>query len=122
VDEKQHHSHLASLAEAGNEAGDVVRTATDLRATAFALYNTLVSVTALARVLATVRDTACITIVGVNAAEDSAIFGNNVIEDNIAGSSVRRAITATANDLAVVLSIEILDGNCTTAIELENLV
>lgn len=51
--------------------------------------------------MATAGDLAGIAIVGVDAAEDSAVLCDHVVHDNVACTSVATAVTTASDDLSV---------------------
>ncbi len=58
---------------------------------------TRIPVARLAVVLAAVGDDAGITVVGVDAAEDAAVDGDHVVDDDVAGTAVGFAVAAAAH-------------------------
>lgn len=89
-----------------------------LRATGVAL----VTVAVLALVLARVGDLAGVTVVGVDAAQNSSVDGDRVLDNHVAGTAVVLAVSAAAHKLAVVLGVEVLDLHSSATVELHNLV
>ena len=115
-------SHLAGLREPSGRAVSAIRSRPQLFRATVALHNALVTVAALVVALARVDDLACITEVGVDAAQHTSILRSHAFDDDVTGTAVGTAVTATADDLAVVLGVEVLDADCAAAIELEDLV
>ncbi|KAI6771617.1 hypothetical protein HG531_009242 [Fusarium graminearum] len=76
----------------------------------------------LAAVLASVGDLAGIAVVGVDTAQDTAVDSDRVLDDDVARTAVVLAVATAADQLAVVLSVEILDLDGTTTVELNDLV
>lgn len=82
----------------------------------------MVAIAVLASVLATVADLAGIAVVGVDTTEDTTVNSDRVLDDNVARTAVVLAVAAVADQLAVVLSVEVLDLDGSTAVELDDLV
>jgi hypothetical protein len=82
----------------------------------------LVAVAALAVILAGVGDGAGIAIVCVDAAEDTAVDSDDIVDDNVARPAVAVAVAAAAGELAVVLDVEVGDGDGADAVDLDDLV
>lgn len=112
---------LAVLAQARDSAVLAIGTRA-LLGRLLAARVTLEAVAGLALVLARVGDLAGITIVGVDAAEDTAVDGDRVLDDDVAGTRVVLAVTAATHQLAVVLGVEVLDLDSALAVELEDFV
>ena len=112
---------LAGGGEARDLAVGAVRPAADLGGLSAAVV-ARVAVAVLAVVLATVGDDAGVAVVGVDAAQDAAINGNDVVQDNVARGAVVAAVAAAASHLAVVVGVEVLDTDRPEAVELDDLV
>lgn len=97
-------THLAVRGEATNSAILAIRARANLGGL-LATRVALVAVAVLALVLARVDDLAGVAIVGVDAAEDTAVDGNRVLDDDVAGTAVVLAVSAAAGELAVVLGV-----------------
>lgn len=82
----------------------------------------LIPVTALPVVLARVGDGAGIPVVGVDTAQHPAVNGDGVLDDHVARPAVAVAVAAAADQLAVVLGVEVGDDDVAAAVELEDLV
>lgn len=72
--------------------------------------------------MASVADLAGIAIVGVDATQDTSVNSDRVLDDHVARTAVVLAVTAAADQLAVVLGIEVLDLDGATAVELNDLI
>lgn len=105
----------------GNLAvGSIRASANLLRLTTTA--DTLVTLASLASILAGVADRTGVAIVGVDTTQSATVNGNDVVDDNIAGTTIVRAVTAASGDFAIVFGVEILDLNSATSVELNDLV
>ena len=82
----------------------------------------LVSVTALAIVLARIGYLARVAIVGIDATQHATIDSYRVLYDDVAWPSIARAVATTADHLAVVFGVKVLDADGTAPVELEDLV
>lgn len=82
----------------------------------------LVPRAALVAVLARVGDLAHVAVVGVDAAELAATLGDDALDVDVSRAAVARAVTAAAEELAVVLDEEVVDVKGAAAVELEHLV
>lgn len=105
----------------GHRAIGAIRTRSDLRRL-LATRVALVPITALSIILASIGDLESIAVVGVDATENTAIDSHRILDNDVAGPAVARAVTAAANDLAIVLSEEVLDAHRASTVELEDLV
>lgn len=72
--------------------------------------------------MARVRDCASVAIVGVDAADDSTVDGHDVVEYKVARATITAAVAAASSNLAVVVGIEVLHGDRSTAVELDDFV
>lgn len=79
-------------------------------------------VAALPVVLARVRDSAGVPVVGVDTAQHAAVNSDRVLNDHVVGAAVAVAVAAAADQLAVVLGVEVGDDDVAAAVELEDLV
>lgn len=82
------------------------------------LVVTSVGLAALTAVLARVGDGANVAIVVVDATQLSSVLGNDTVDVNLAGAAVSGAVTAVADDLAVVAGEEVVDVQSAAAVEL----
>lgn len=112
---------LAVGAEVGGGAVGAIRTGSNL-ARLRAAGVALIAVADLVVVLARVGDLAGVTVVGVDAAQNTAALSNDTVNDNVTGTSVARAVTTAANKFTVVVGIEVLDLDSSTTVELDDLV
>ncbi len=112
------------LARVGNASGDAVGAvgpAADLGGLS-ATVVARIAVAVLGVVLAAVGDDAGVAVVGVDAAQDAAVDGLNVVHDEMASPAVVGAVAAAAGHLAVVVGVEVLDADGSEAVELDDLV
>jgi hypothetical protein len=58
--------------------------------------------------LATICNSACITVVGVDAAYNSTINGDYVVKYEVASTAVVAAVTTAARNFAIVVGIKVL--------------
>lgn len=58
----------------------------------------------------------------VDAAELATVLGDNTLDVDLAGPTVALAVAAVADQLAIVLDVEVVDVQSATAVELEDLV
>lgn len=58
----------------------------------------------------------------VDAAKLATVLGDNALDVDVAGAAVALAVAAVADQLAVVLDVEVVDVQRAAAVELENLV
>lgn len=77
---------------------------------------------ALALVLARVGDGADVTVVVVDTAKLTTVLGDDALDVDVAGATVALAVAAVADQLAVVLDVEVVDVQSAAAVELEDLV
>lgn len=122
---RSHCQAIRSSRAAGGEAADnavlTIRAGRDLlRLLAGVVAGVLVA--DLVLVLAAVGDGARVPVVCVDAAEHAAVAGEDVVHDDVPGAAVAAAVAAAADDLAVVLGVEVLDVERAEAVELEDLV
>lgn len=119
-----HHNwepNLTVLSEAAGSAVLSIRASANLRGL-LAAGIALEAIAGLALVLTSVDNLAGISVVGVDAAEDTAVDSHRVLDDEVTGTTVALAVTAAARELAVVVGIEVLDVDGAAAVELEDLV
>lgn len=81
-----------------------------------------VPVAGLAAVLAAVSHGTCVTIIGVDATENTTTVGNHVVHDDVPRSAIVGAVATAASDLAIVVGVKVLDLHCASTVELDNLV
>lgn len=112
---------LALLREALSSAELAIRPRANLLRLAPVIIP-LVQIAALPITLARVDNRAGISVVGVNTTQDAAVNGNGSLDVDVARPAVSVAVTAAADQLAVVLGVEVGDDDVATAVELENLV
>lgn len=62
------------------------------------------------------------SIVAVNTAQRPAVLSNHAVDDDMSRPSVRGTVATGADDLSVVLGVEVLDRDGPAAVELEDLV
>lgn len=67
-------------------------------------------------------DCAGVAIVGVDAADDATINGDDVVECKLARAAVTAAVAAASSNLAIVVGVEVLHGDRSAAVELDDLV
>lgn len=113
---------LALLSQVLDNAGLAIITAANLLRLVASVV-ALVHVARLAVRVARVADGAGITVVGVDAAQDTAVDGDDVVDADNPGSAVARAVAAAADELAKVLDVEVADGDGDAdAVDLDDLV
>lgn len=81
-----------------------------------------ISIATLAIILAGIVDCASVAIVGVDSTNDSTINGDDVVEYKIARATIPAAVATASGDLAVVVDVEVLHRDRSTAVELDDLV
>lgn len=72
--------------------------------------------------MARICDCASVAIVGVDAADDPTINGEDVVEYKIARATIAAAVAAASSNLSIVVDVEVLHGNRSTAVELDDFV
>lgn len=113
--------YLAGLGKGVHAASIAIGTRADLGGL-IASVVTLEAVTALAAILAGVADSASVSVVDVDTAENTAVDSSDVVDDDVSGTTVTLAVSTVANQLAVVLDVKVRDIDGTAAVELDNLV
>ena len=82
----------------------------------------MVPITGLIVTLTGIDDLARVAVVGIDAAQHTPILSRYTLDDNVARTTIRGAVAARTNHLAIIFSIKVLDADGTPAVELENLV
>lgn len=113
--------YLAALGEARGRAVLAVGPGAQLLGL-LAARVALVQVARLVVVLARVGDGARVAVVGVDTAQDAAVLGDDVLDDDVARPAVVLAVAAGARQLAVVAGEEAVDDDGAAPVELEDLV
>jgi len=131
----QHNHHVRALVSfprecarslaAGRQARDLAEPAIRARANLGRLGARAVALVAVARLaaaLARAGDGTGVAVVCVDAAEHAAVLGDGALDDDVAGAAVVAAVAAAADQLAVVVGVEVLDLDRPEAVELDDLV
>jgi hypothetical protein len=72
--------------------------------------------------LATIGYSASISIVSIDSTENAAIVCYNILHDYMAGTAIIATVSTAPNNFAIVVGIEVFDGDRTKTVELYNFV
>lgn len=114
-------NRLALLSKALSSAELAIRSRADLLRLAPVIIP-LKQIAALPLALARVDNRAGVAVVGVNTAQHTTVDGDGALDVDVARAAVAVAVAATADELAVVLGVEVGDDDVAAAVELEDLV